>query len=186
MRGGRDEAGSRTRRLFFAVSPDAASREALRRLQAEVCPAGARRVRPAGLHLTLVFLGDCDEATQARLAAAAAAVAVPPFELVLDRTGTFRSGVLWTAPTATPEPLAKLAAALASAARAAGVATESRPFRPHLTLARHAAPGAVTGPHPPVAWRVSEFALYASRLLPSGAVHERVGAWPLRATGSAG
>jgi 2'-5' RNA ligase len=63
-----------------------------------------------------------------------------------------------------PEALQTLHEALADALRRAGLPVESRPLRPHVTLARHAAHVEFPAEPLDVVWRVEGYALVESRL----------------------
>jgi 2'-5' RNA ligase len=102
---------------------------------------GVRWVRPEGVHLTLRFLGstttrqvDALRPVLARLARECA-----PAEAHVRDLGVFpergRPRVLWLGLTV-PESVMALQAECERAARAAGFAPETRPFRAHLTLGR--------------------------------------------------
>ena len=92
-------------------------------------------------HVTLKFLGDTSsdllEAIQQQTAQAVAEQ--PPFVLRVEGVGAFpnaeRPAVLW-AGLKDAEPLVTLAARLEAAMEPLGFTRESRPFHPHLTLAR--------------------------------------------------
>ena len=94
-------------RLFFALWPDAAARDALAKAAACVDVREGHRVRPANLHLTLAFLGSVPAAAQAALMAAEPAPGAAAFTLEVGLAGWWRtSRVAWLAPL--EEPLAKL------------------------------------------------------------------------------
>lgn len=168
-------------RLFLAVELSEAVRQSLAALQTELrkrCP-GWRWVRAESLHLTLRFLGEVDEERDAacRRLWREAVGRFGPFELGLSELGRFppagRPRVLWIGARAEPErTLGELAAALEDAARSAGFPAETRPFRPHLTLARAERRPRVPDPAPagdvPVQ-SVEEIVLFRSRLGPGGA-----------------
>jgi 2'-5' RNA ligase len=141
-----DEPG--TLRLFFAVPvpPEARERvgELMRRVQASVGDGTARIrwVRVEGLHLTLRFLGPTPEDRRGPLEAAADALASAdaPFEVRLDGGGAFPSLVqprsLWIGIGSGADRLATLADGLTAAAGECGLVLDTRPFAPHLTIAR--------------------------------------------------
>jgi RNA 2',3'-cyclic 3'-phosphodiesterase len=150
-RGGRwaapvDEPG--TMRLFFAVPvpPDARERigELMRRVQASVGDGTARIrwVSVDGLHLTLRFLGPTPDDRRAPLEAGADALASAgaPFEVALAGGGAFPSlgqpRSLWVGIGAGADRLANLADGLTAAAGECGLVLDTRPFAPHLTIAR--------------------------------------------------
>lgn len=151
-------------RLFYALWPDAAAREALGALAKRVAAeSGGRPVPAANLHLTLAFLGDVPAERVGELARIGGRIASRPFRLAIDRTGRFRqAGVAWAGPSEVPPALAELQATLDQSLRAAGFAIEARPFAPHVTLARKVARAPQPGAVEPVAWPVAGFSLVES------------------------
>ncbi len=99
-------------------------------------------VNPAGIHLTLAFLGELDAASleQARQATVAAAQQVKPFSYHLTRIGIFGSPrqprVVWMGIEEKSASLSRLHRILNQELAQRDFVTESRPFSPHLTLAR--------------------------------------------------
>ncbi|GAA2386160.1 RNA 2',3'-cyclic phosphodiesterase [Streptomyces glaucosporus] len=186
-------------RLFTAVLPPPA---ALAELEAAVdrlrgLP-DADRLRwtgTGGRHLTLAFLGEVDEALLPGLGErlARAAHRHPAFGLRLAGGGRFGDRVLWIGVEGDRTTLRRLADSVTAAVRRAGVPTEDRPYKPHLTLARAARTAHRVDLRPYAAalegfsgtdWRVDEVALVHSRLPSSGAPgeqprYETLEAWPL-------
>jgi 2'-5' RNA ligase len=125
-------------RLFIALWPPAELQVALHDwciaccLGAHVHPVAAVR-----LHLTLHFLGTVP---RQRLPELVGGLHVPfePFELrfSFNHCERWARGVVVALPEAAPPPLAILHGALGRSARALGLPTDERPFRPHVTLAR--------------------------------------------------
>jgi 2'-5' RNA ligase len=80
--------------------------------------------------------------------------------------------------------LTALAGAVEAAARAAGFDAETRPFRPHLTIARSGRSGRPRFPggefEGNAIVHAGELVLYRSELLPAGARYTRLDAFPLR------
>jgi 2'-5' RNA ligase len=101
-------------------------------------------VRPEGLHLTLKFLGEVEEAREGELRAALAEAAGPagaerPVTLAIGGCGVFpdfrRPRVVWVG--IAPEPaLELLQDRVERAFVPLGFPAEARAFRPHLTLGR--------------------------------------------------
>ena len=173
-----------TARLFFALWPDDAVREALADLARSLQQQCAGRVIPAhNIHLTLVFLGNVAAGRIPDLHALAAAIAAPPVDLTVDALNYWRHNrIVWAGTGACPEALSTLVMQLTGALPRAGFRCEDRPYAPHITLlrdARHApAANAIAG----IAWRAREFALVQS-VRQHGAVYYQVIAhWPLAAT----
>lgn len=149
-------------RLFIALWPDDALRRALRDWR-EACSGGvgAKPVALDRLHLTLHFLG---QVPGDRIPKLRHALCVPfrPFELGFSHCQRWPGGLLVVSPDTVPAAMTDLHAALGVALQGLGLPTESRAFRPHITLARGHA-----GPLPPAAvpalrWKVLGFALVAS------------------------
>jgi len=172
-----------TARLFFAVVPDAAARDALAALARDVAQdAGGRASRAETLHLTLAFLGNVPLAQLDALQAigAHAAAAAAPFVLTLDTLGAFRAaGVAWAGTNAVPAALEQVFAALRALLHAGGLPTERRAFHPHVTLARRCVRPLPQRGMAPVAWPVDAIVLMASDTLPEGPRYRRLASWPL-------
>lgn len=185
-------------RCFVAIDIPDDVRTALARIQAslrERAPrADLRWVDPAGLHVTLKFLGEVPEAGLSPVAGAvratvAAHAAIP---LGLAGLGGFPSvaqaRVFWAGIPAGVAELGRLAAALERALAPLGFPPESRPFRGHVTIARVRSPrgvgriAAAIQRDPDVdfgRWTATEVVLYQSRLRPTGAVYEPLATFPL-------
>lgn len=166
-------------RLFFALWPTAELAERMYALARSRIRRG--RVIPADkLHVTLAFLGELSEEGRTAASAAGDRVRAEAFGLSLSQLGCWRRrGIAWLGPDETPERVLTLHQSLALALDAAGLPTERRPFRPHITLARRA----VVAPQrldEVLHWPVHEFHLVASVLGPGGAVYTSIGKWPLQ------
>ncbi len=107
-----------------------------------------RWVEPAGIHLTLAFLGELsdDQLAEAADATEEAAHKTTPFEYRLKGLGIFGSPhqprVIWMGVEDLPSgkvqgsPLQHLHRVLSKELELRGFEVENRPFSPHLTLAR--------------------------------------------------
>ena len=125
-------------RLFVAVRPEGLSREVLEQAQRALRRQGRGTFpHPAGLHLTLAFLGQTE-----RLDAACSALETlaRSGRFLLTAEGLGRFGDTWWAGTAPCPALETLAASARRALEEAGFSLEKRPFVPHITLARHYRP----------------------------------------------
>jgi len=139
---------ARLRRLFFALWPDEAW--SARLLEAAAPAIAAVGGRPGGgalasvdLHVTLCFLGAVGEPALALLLERAAAIRAAAFELEFGRLEWWAESRILAATVArVPAEGERLAAALAGAAREAGLAPDLRAWRPHVTLLRGAATSA--------------------------------------------
>ena len=132
-----------------------------------------RWVRAESLHLTLRFIGGVEEAVLERVCAELGRIDRSSYQASIGGQGSFggsrRTTVIWLHLVEGREPSAQLATECERACQSAGLEPETRPFRPHLTLARSRSRNGEHRPDlppPPVlpAWRVDEFVLYQSRL----------------------
>ena len=142
-----NDAPAKPLRLFVAARlPDAAQSEAAAlsaRLQSGDGTGlpGWRWVQPAGLHLTLRFLGETppNRAPAAAEALRRAAGTAPLFRLALDGVGVFggrRPRVLWVGLAGDLDVLRETTARLNEELEREGWDAPARPLRPHITLAR--------------------------------------------------
>ena len=99
-------------------------------------------VDPYSIHLTLKFLGSiaADKIGDITRAMEAAAQGIPPFYLEARGLGVFpnlrRVQVVWVGVGGEADKLGQLQQRIESNLALLGFAPESRPFTPHLTLAR--------------------------------------------------
>jgi 2'-5' RNA ligase len=169
-----------TLRLFFALWPDDATRDALNRTGKWLHQHwGGRRMRADTLHITLAFLGSTPAEQLKALVACADVVRTHTFELVLDQAGHWRHNHIgWFGASETPPQHFELVGALNTALQAAGFPVDARPHVPHVTLLRNSAGGEVPS-CAPVRWPISDFVLVKSRTDSSGAQYEVIRRWPL-------
>ena len=112
--------------------------------------------------------------------AAAAQLEAPRFQLVLDRLEHWSKQAVLCATCAHAPPAAgPLAAELWKLLAHQGFARDSKPYRPHVTLARKVQRPHALGDMHPVEWLVDEFALVESVTLPAGAQYSVLQRWPL-------
>jgi 2'-5' RNA ligase len=134
-------------RLFVAADLPQDARDAVAGAQKRLAStlagsAGTLRWVGAGqTHLTLVFLGDVEEArVPAVVDAIGQDVGAAPFDITLDSIGVFpprgAPRVLWAGVGAGAHALGDLHREVARRISALGIPLEDRPFHPHLTLAR--------------------------------------------------
>jgi RNA 2',3'-cyclic 3'-phosphodiesterase len=129
-------------RLFVALALSVEVRKNLTALLAELRQADPqlRWVSPANLHITLKFIGEVAAEMRPAIEQALTSFPTPPsFELEFRDIGFFpsdrRPTVVWVGIQA-PPALSALAADIDHALAACGIARDTRPFAPHLTLAR--------------------------------------------------
>lgn len=124
-------------RLFIGITAPATTHEFCCGPLAELD--GLRITKRARLHLTLHFLGRLTADQQLRLQQELEKVTRQRFPLTLQGRGSFqptaKNGVLWIGVRMSCE-LQDLHQQIASAMVAVGLTPESRPWKPHVTIAR--------------------------------------------------
>jgi 2'-5' RNA ligase len=185
-------------RLFFALNLPSELREVLHAHVAPLREVAARAVGwlpPAGLHLTLKFLGDVEEARVPAIVDALRTVAGrhAPARIVIGGVGAFptmaRPRVLWLGVDASPR-LELLQHDIEATCGALGFEVEGRAFRPHVTLGR-VRPGAEAGAlralaiaaqhcSPSADVVAATLDLMHSTLLPGGARHDALARLPFK------
>jgi 2'-5' RNA ligase len=134
-------------------------------------------------HVTVRFIGSVERGVVEGIAGRLEGASGPAFDIALGDLGTFRRGrivrVVWLGVGAGGDELRALAERVELECRSAGLDAETRPFQPHLTLARARArdgsPLPELPPLPPLEpWRAEELVLYSSHLGRGGAIHEPI------------
>ena len=169
-------------RLFLAAVPDAATAERIYRLAGALKRAhkfAGKIIEPDRLHVSLFSLGELPDLIASMACEAAAKVRAPPFDVLFDRSASFR-GKPGNRPFVLlgDEGLDRLR----SFRRTLGVAMArnglrylaKKEFTPHVTLL-HAERNVAEHPIEPICWTVNEFVLIRSL---HGHVH--LARWPLR------
>lgn len=166
-------------RLFFALWPDDETRQALARLHQAIATKRLKLVQPHNLHVTLVFLGQVDAVTESVLKQAVTDITTQPFTLTFDRLSYWRRPriLCLTCQQPAPEPAIVLVSALETAAADCGLQTDTRPYTPHITLARHVRhlPDLEIEP---LIWRAEAFSLVESCSEPEGVRYQVIKQWP--------
>jgi len=174
-------------RLFIAADLPDSVRDALaaeqKRISAALAGSGSslKWVKPEHAHLTLVFIGNVEDArVHAVTDAVAVDVETPPFEAAFEGAGVFpprgAPRVLWIGVAAGARELSNLQRILAARIAALRLPVEDRAFHPHLTLARWRESRSADRKRALVAARrgvvaraqISGATLYHSRLSPAG------------------
>lgn len=133
-------------RTFVAVWPPDEVRqkmeETVRRWARRLGTRGVKWVSPQNFHLTLVFLGNVRAGALETLKQRfrSSFLGIPPIEVHVSGAGAFpdlnRPKVLWIALRGNLEALAVLQARAEESAKGFGEPRDSKPFSPHLTVAR--------------------------------------------------
>jgi 2'-5' RNA ligase len=181
-------------RLFLAIELPDDVREHLVRVQQAIAGLApkASLTKPENLHVTLKFLGEVDERRTAELCDSLAKVTGAVIELSADRLECFPTRgplrIIAAGMRGSEKALAGVHGAIEQRCRYLGFESETRRYRPHVTLAR--AKGSDGGDRrkldeasaefwPGPSWRVGEFVLMQSRLRPQGAEYVVAARFPL-------
>jgi len=150
---------------------------------------GLRWAAPETWHVTLQFLGNTSPETCACVVARLGELRSPPVHVQLEELGFFdRAGIFFASVALTPE-LLSLAQRVMAATAGCGFVPETRPYHPHITLAR----GKGGGRGQPLSalkariqrqptftpFVAGEFLLYESHLSPTGSHYEIKASFPL-------
>ncbi|HKO35687.1 MAG TPA: RNA 2',3'-cyclic phosphodiesterase [Pyrinomonadaceae bacterium] len=193
-----------TFRTFIAIElpADVRARAAqhIARLRHELPDVRASWSREDNLHLTLKFLGNVsvDDIPRVSDSVAIATKSAPSFELTFSDCGVFpshgRPSVLWlgagsagilpasSVQIPSSSELDRLYSSIENELVVAGFPLESRPFRPHLTIARlrhprgarHLAELHKSLGFAPIQFSVSEVVVFKSELFKDGSKHTAI------------
>lgn len=176
-------------RLFTGIEIPDEQRAELARLRMPL-PGGGRWTEPDNYHLTLRFCGDIERNQAEELIERLAAISLDAFEIKLTGFGAFggkdpTSIFIGAEPAAELEALAR---ANERAARAVGLAPDTRAFKAHVTLARlkYSSPEEVArvlgrvGGYRSEPFLVGRFVLFSSRPKVGGGPYAVEETFPLR------
>jgi len=99
----------------------------------------ARWARVEGLHVTLKFIGHVDDAVVEKIKAELRSIKAAPFEVKFTGVGFFpnpNAGRVFWAGVNGSDSLPKLASTIDAVMEKLGIPRETKPYHPHLTLAR--------------------------------------------------
>jgi 2'-5' RNA ligase len=179
-------------RLFTAIDLPGAIQTTLDELVARLKPLARIAWSPASnLHITTKFIGEWPDGRLDELKHALAGLGRrAPFEIQVRGVGFFPNPknprVFWVGIRA-PEDLADLAMQTGHALAALGVALETRPYSPHLTLARIREPQPLDSLREAIqrgadlefgSFTATRFHLYQSRPGPGGSVYTPLAEFP--------
>jgi RNA 2',3'-cyclic 3'-phosphodiesterase len=128
-------------RLFIALDIPADVRASLTSYMERARPLAseARWARVEGLHVTLKFVGHVDDVMGEQIKAALRSINAAPFEVRFEGVGFFPNAnaarVFWAGVDG-DDHLPRVASSIDAALEKLGLARETKPYHPHLTLAR--------------------------------------------------
>lgn len=175
------EATAKTHRLFVASWPAEGWREQFGATVEKLeWASGGRRVPVSNYHLTLAFLGPVAADRVAAVEGALGRIRAPAFELTLDRVDYWpKPRVLCAVASELPQAALALVSLVWQAMVRLGFKQEVRPFKAHLTLARHVERRPRGGAMTPIPWPVDRIALFESRNSGEGPGYTPLAFWPL-------
>ena len=167
-------------RLFFALWPGDRVRDQIEQGCSQFSRNDGRIVNKQNWHITVVFLGNVPKDKTGELVTAAAQIKAGSFDLTIDHSGWWRTPkVVWLAPSETPAALLDLFMQLNDLVRVNHLTTESRPYKPHLTLLRKVRKSPDLPEFTPIHWNIREFCLVESVTLSAGVHYQVIEKWPL-------
>ena len=137
-------------------------------------------MRAATLHATLVFLGDVVLHRLEALQLAAQEAEGEPFDLAFDAARYWgHNHIIYAAPHTVPPQLAQLVRVLEQRLRKHRFHFDRRPYKPHITLLRHAQWSDAPLPEmQKVVWQVRDFTLVQSAPDEEGANYRVLARFP--------
>jgi len=177
-------------RLFVAIPLAESLHTQLQQLTGRLRSiAGLRWSAPESWHVTLQFLGNTSADQYRCLVARLSQIRAAPFSIGLAGLGAFDRACIFHAEVEPAPPLAALQLLVTQATAPCGFQPESRPYHPHITLARGKgrdcsrplrALQASIPPNPTFPpFTAAEFLLYESHLSPAGSTYEVRHRFPL-------
>ena len=167
-------------RVFFALQPLETVAHKLWALSPPLTQ--GRRLPWQTLHVTLAFIGEVDQGQCDQLAALGDSLSGRAFELSFEQLRYQPGrGVLSVVPHQAPFALQALERQLRRRLSEQGFRTDTRAFRPHVSLARRARLDDIPVTVTPVIWSVDGFCLMASHMSAQGSRYEVLRRWTLAA-----
>ena len=127
-------------RLFIAINFNDVTRSRLLALRDELRHNSERGnfTAPENMHLTLIFLGECDGRQASTVKRVMDELVFEPFNVRIDSVGRFRraGGDIWWAGVHEKAALANLYNTMSDALSSVGFTVERRAYSPHITLGR--------------------------------------------------
>lgn len=169
-----------TQRLFFALWPTGAVRDAVDLFARHAIRKRAKRVPPEKLHITLAFAGSVTADVRDCLESGAERIQAEPFDLRIDTLGYWpRPRIIWAGPGQGPRAAWALVKSLRELFLACELQPEAPAWQPHITLARKAGRGLKETQADPIDWSIRDFCLVESVTEESGARYRILRRWPL-------
>ncbi len=172
--------GISAKRVFFALIPDSITRTRICKLITTHLDNVARPTPYENLHLTLAFLGNVNNDRIACLNQIGDQIREVGFQLILDKlTRSSQSSMVWLTTEQPPGDLLRLVEFFRRNLQANDFRTETRPFKPHVTLARKSNLSVITTEINAIHWLVDSICLMESNKGPNGPCYRVIRSWSL-------
>ena len=160
-------------RLFFALWPDKAVRDEIEKTLLSFPSNSGRLVPRYNWHMTLHFIGNTTFSEKDCLHKQAEMVEAAAFDLSIDNFGHFRKPrVFWLGCQNPPRALFDLQTVLGNEISQCEYEPETRPYAPHITVARKVRQVPDIKPPDDIAWHVDRFVLIESKSAMNGVRYE--------------
>ncbi|OAI12832.1 2'-5' RNA ligase [Methylomonas lenta] len=166
------------KRLFFALWPDQNTRQQCQQV-IQSLPGQGKPVVANNLHVTLVFLGNIDQARQIAITKAANTIDIQPMRLIFNHLNFWKKPAVVCLVAEQVDPaVSNLVAQLSMSARQLGIELDDRPYKPHITLLRKAK-SQVNIDFNPIHWQSNSFCLVESCSTTSGVEYRVIERWTM-------
>jgi RNA 2',3'-cyclic 3'-phosphodiesterase len=165
-------------RLFFALWPDSETRIKLAQLSRTIEAKAINLVRPDNYHVTLVFIGRVNKASELLIKQRVVDIASEPFTITFGHLSYWNKPKVLCLTSQYPVQQAMLLAEkLNSAVVSCAISTDNKPYNPHVTLARHI-PAFDEQDCEPIVWKADSFCLVESCSGVDGVIYQVKQQWP--------
>lgn len=160
------------RRLFFALLPNDHTKQALQQISTTLPLSSRQRIHAENWHVTLVFIGNINAALLPKIIASTLNIKMPTITLVFDQLQYWRKAEILCLTCSQSEPtLSNLVAQLSTPLSDLGLKLDTRPYCPHITIARHIR-ARTTSVFQPIIWAAEQFALVESVNSATGVIYQ--------------
>ncbi len=165
------------KRLFFALEPNPAIRKDVNKIISRLDDKSCRKTSTENIHITLVFLGLIAQPQERDIIKAVENITIPSFEILFDQLAYWRKPrILCLNSSAHNAPIEQLVEDIKAKVNQCGVATETRAFKPHVTLARKVN-HKIEIPFESLLWRADQFCLMESCSVTGGVRYQVLKRW---------
>jgi RNA 2',3'-cyclic 3'-phosphodiesterase len=156
------------KRLFIALWPDEKTRRLLHQFNRNLLIPGCKPMNPANFHVTLVFIGNVADQKARDIADRLMDMSARPLQLIFDELSYWRKPKILCLTCSHPDPeVMQLAQSLTEIIEDFEVVLDTRPFCPHVTLARHVYDKPEVD-FKPIVWQADSYCLVESVTQPQG------------------